>query len=209
MSLVLPSPAQRDQEGRWDYPNPTAARGWDSPSHLSSSAPHHSQRHLLIFLWLGDFSLRAKNKSEEQEGPGTPEKHLRIKSFFWLALKIPRQALHVSSRISVLMVPRTPYPRGLWLHPIGLPQPLPSLHIQGMENSGYESSNLSFAAKRGNAGEIPVFTQILSVDTEGRQQSRAPNSPHDTQPSSPRAMGCDSGVSQPYPTTPRPTKALT
>lgn len=158
------------------------------------------------------FLVRAKNKSEEQEGPGTPEKQLRIKSLFWLALKIPRQALHVSSRISVLMVPRTPYPGGLWLHPMGLPQPLPSLHIQGMENSGYQSSNMNFAAKRGNAGEIPVFTQLLSVDTEGRQQSRAPNSPRGThclQESWGVILWCPSEVSLPYPITPRATKALT
>lgn len=182
VSLVLPSLAQR------------AARGWDSPSHVPSSAPHHRQRHLLIFLWSGDFRCVRGTKVKNRKVPGHQRNSSGSNPFSCLLKRETRQALHVipSCRISILMVPRTPCPGGLWLHPTHLPQPLPPLHIQGMENSGYKSSNLNFAAKRGNAGWVSCLHSDSQCGHRGKAAEQDPKlSPcHPAITSKCHRMGC-------------------
>lgn len=70
------------------------------------------------------FWLHAQNKSEEEEGPGTPDNQLAIKSFFWLTQKTQPDSAPVRSTLgSIQVVPRTPGPGEPWLHPIGFRSP--------------------------------------------------------------------------------------
>lgn len=139
------------------------------------------------------------NKSEEQEGPGTSEKQFRIKSFFWLAHKKMQtgSARHLQLRNVYPDGPQNTLPRGGFGYIQQVSHNLcPLSPSRRWKNQVMRAVIWILLPKGEMLAGFQVFTWILNVDTEGRQQSRTPNSPRDTQPSPPGVMGRDIGVSQ-------------